>query len=146
MARSFFRSFMKIFMAFGIYLYKISGGRIGGRLSGLNVLLLTTTGRKSGKQRTTPLGYFRDEEGSYVIIGSNAGFSTHPAWFHNLMGKPQVSIQVKDKELEVNAEVAGPDKRNQLWSRLVELAPFYDNYTKKTSREIPVVILHPVPI
>ena len=140
MARSFFR----IFMAIGTQLYKISRGRIGGRLSGLNVLLLTTTGRKSGKQRTTPLGYFRDEEGSYIIIGSNAGFNTHPAWFHNLKHQPHVTIQVKDKQLEVNAEVAGPDKRNQLWARLVELAPFYDNYTKKTSREIPVVILHPV--
>ena len=135
---------MKIFMAIGLHLYKISSGQIGGRLSGLNVLLLTTTGRKSGKQRTTPLGYFRDEEGSYVIIGSNAGFNTHPAWFHNLKDKPHVTIQVKDKELEVNAEVVGPDKRNQLWARLVELAPFYDNYTKKTSREIPVVILHTV--
>ena len=127
MARSFFRSFMKVFMAIGIHLYKISSGRIGGRLSGLNVLLLTTTGRKSGKQRTTPLGYFRDEKGGYVIIGSNAGFNTHPAWFHNLKHKPQVTIQIKDKEFEVNAEVAGPEKRNQLWSRLVELAPFYDN-------------------
>ena len=144
MARSFFRFFMKIFMAIGIYLYKMSSGRIGGRLSGLNVLLLTTTGRKSGKQRTTPLGYFRDEEGSYVIIGSNAGFNTHPAWFHNLKNQPQVTIQVKDKNLKVHAEVVRPDRRNQLWSRLVELAPFYDNYTKKTSREIPVVILHPM--
>ncbi len=146
MARSFFRILMKIFMAIGTQLYKISSGRIGGRLSGLNVLLLTTKGRKSGKQRTTPLGYFRDEEGSYVIIGSNAGFKTHPAWFHNLKHKPHVTIQVKGKRMEVNAEVAGPDKRNQLWARLVELAPFYDNYTKKTSRQIPVVILHPVQI
>ena len=146
MARSFFRIFMKTFMAIGTQLYKISSGRIGGRLSGLNVLLLTTTGRKSGKQRTTPLGYFRDEEGSYVIIGSNAGFNTHPAWFHNLKHKPQATIQVKEKRMEVNAEVVGPDRRNQLWSHLVELAPFYDNYTKKTSREIPVVILRPVQI
>ena len=118
MARSFFRSFMKIFMAIGIHLYKMSGGRIGGRLSGLNVLLLTTTGRKSGRQRTTPLGYFRDEEGSYVIIGSNAGFNTHPAWFHNLKHEPRVAIQVKDKELKVIAEIAGPDRRNQHWARL----------------------------
>ena len=135
---------MKIFMAIGINLYKISSGRIGGRLSGLNVLLLTTKGRKSDKRRTTPLGYFRDEDGNYVIIGSNAGFNTHPAWFHNLKQRPQVTIQVKEKEIEVNAEVAGPDRRDQLWTRLVELAPFYDNYTKKTSREIPVVLLHPM--
>ncbi|MCI0609529.1 MAG: nitroreductase family deazaflavin-dependent oxidoreductase [Anaerolineae bacterium] len=140
------RSFFRIFMAIGTTLYKISNGKIGGRLPGLEVLLLTTTGRKTGKQRTTPLGYFKDQEGSYVIIGSNAGFDTHPAWFYNLKSKPHVTIQVKDKQLEANAEIAGPDKRNQLWAHLVELAPFYDNYTKKTGREIPVVILHPVRI
>ena len=141
MARFFFR----FFMAIGTYLYKISGGKIGGRLPGLEVLLLTTTGRKTGRKRTTPLGYFEDQ-GSFIIIGSNAGFDTHPAWFYNLKSQPRVTIQVKDKQLQVNAEVAGPDERNQLWTKLVELAPFYGNYAKKTSREIPMVILHPVPV
>lgn len=140
MARSFFR----FFMAIGTYLYRISGGKIGGRLPGLEVLLLTTTGRKTGKKRTTPLGYFRDPEGSYIIIGSNAGFDTHPSWFHNLKHQPHVTIQVRDKQLEASAEVAGPDKRNQLWAQLIKLAPFYGNYEKKTRREIPIVILHPV--
>ena len=142
MAKSIFR----IFMALGTYLYKISNGKIGGRISGLEVLLLTTTGRKTGKKRTTPLGYFKDQQGSYIIIGSNAGFDTHPAWFLNLKRQPHVTIQVKDTQLEVNAEVAEPKTRNQLWAQLIKLAPFYDNYTKKTSREIPVVILHPVHI
>lgn len=140
MAKSFFR----IFKALSIYLYKISNGKIGGRISGLEVLLLTTTGRKTGKQRTTPLGYFKDQQGSYIIIGSNAGFVSNPAWFYNLKSQPHVTIQVKDKQLEVDAEVVGAEKRNQLWKQLIKLAPFYDNYTKKTSREIPVVILHPV--
>jgi F420H(2)-dependent quinone reductase len=144
MARSFFRFLMKFFMAIGITLYTTSGGKIGGRISGLEVLLLTTRGRKTGKQRTTPLGYFKDQEGSYVIIGSNAGFDTHPAWFYNLKSQPHVTIQVKEKQLEVDAEVAGSDKRNQLWKQLVKLAPFYGNYEKKTDRKIPVVILHPV--
>lgn len=142
MAKSFFRSFM----ALGTYLYRISNGKIGGRISGLDVLLLSTTGRKTGKPRTTPLGYFKDPQGSYVIVGSNAGFDTHPAWFYNLRSQPHVTIQVKDKQLEVDAEVAGPQKRDQLWSQLIKLAPFYNNYTKKTSREIPIVILHPVNI
>jgi len=142
MAKSIFR----IFMALGTYLYKISNGKIGGRISGLEVLLLTTTGRKTGKKRTTPLGYFKDQQGSYIIIGSNAGFDTHPAWFLNLKRQPHVTIQVKDRQVEVDAEVAEPKTRNQLWAQLIKLAPFYDNYTKKTSREIPVVILHPVHI
>jgi deazaflavin-dependent oxidoreductase (nitroreductase family) len=107
---------------------------------------LTTTGRKTGKKRTTPLGYFKDQQGSYVIIGSNAGFDTHPAWFHNLKSQPHVTIQVKDEQVEADAEVAGPEKRNQLWSQLIRLAPFYGNYEKKTNREIPIVILHPVGI
>ena len=142
MAKSIFRTFM----ALGTYLYKISNGKIGGRISGLEVLLLTTTGRKTGKKRTTPLGYFKDQQGSYIIIGSNAGFDTHPAWFLNLKRQPHVTIQVKDRQVEVDAEVAEPKTRNQLWAQLIKLAPFYDNYTKKTSREIPVVILHPVHI
>ena len=142
MAKSIFR----IFMALGTYLYKISNGKIGGRISGLEVLLLTTTGRKTGKKRTTPLGYFKDQQGSYIIIGSNAGFDTHPAWFLNLKRQPHVTIQVRDTQVEVDAEVAEPKTRNQLWAQLIKLAPFYDNYTKKTSREIPVVILHPVHI
>ncbi len=142
MAKSIFRTFM----ALGTYLYKISNGKIGGRIAGLEVLLLTTTGRKTGKKRTTPLGYFKDQQGSYIIIGSNAGFDTHPAWFLNLKRQPHVTIQVKDAQVEVDAEVAEPKTRNQLWAQLIKLAPFYDNYTKKTSREIPVVILHPVHI
>ena len=144
MARSFFRFFMKFFMAIGTTLYKISGGKIGGRISGLEVLLLTTRGRKTGIERTTPLGYFKYGQGSYVIIGSNAGFDTQPAWFYNLKSQPHVTIQVKDKQLDVDAEVAGSEKRNQLWTQLVKLAPFYGNYEKKTDREIPIVILHPV--
>jgi len=142
MAKSIFRTFM----ALGTYLYKISNGKIGGRIAGLEVLLLTTTGRKTGKKRTTPLGYFKDQQGSYIIIGSNAGFDTHPAWFLNLKRQPHVTIQVKDRQVEVDAEVAEPKTRNQLWAQLIKLAPFYDNYTKKTSREIPVVILQPVHI
>jgi F420H(2)-dependent quinone reductase len=139
------RFLFRHFMAIGTYLFKLSNGKIGGRLPGLEVLLLTTTGRKTGRKRTTPLGYFEDQ-GRYIIIGSNAGFDTHPAWFYNLKSQPHATIQLKDKQLEVNAEVAGPDKRNQLWTQLIELAPFYCNYAKKTSREIPMVILHPVRI
>jgi deazaflavin-dependent oxidoreductase (nitroreductase family) len=139
------RSFFRFFMAIGTFLYRISNGKIGGRLPGLEVLLLTTTGRRTGKERTTPLGYFVDQD-SYIIIGSNAGFDTHPAWFYNLKSQPHATIQVKDKQFVVNAEVAGPDKRLQLWEQLSELAPFYGNYARKTHREIPMVILRPVRI
>lgn len=130
-------------MAIAVFLYRLTDGKFGGRVQGLRVLLLTTTGRKTAKKRTTPLGYFEDD-GSYVIIGSNAGFETHPAWFLNLKSNPRATIQVKDRQFQVNAEIAGPEKRGRLWARLIELAPGYANYAKRTRREIPLVILRPI--
>ncbi len=129
-------------MAIAVYLYRLTGGRFGGKVQGLNVLLLTTTGRKTGKPRTTPLGYF-EQDGGYVIIGSNAGFDTHPGWFHNLRSNPRVTVEIQDKRMEARAEIAGPDKRGQLWTRLTELAPGYANYARRTRREIPLVLLRP---
>lgn len=130
-------------MAIAVFFYRLTDGKFGGTVQGLRVLLLTTIGRKSGIKRTTPLGYF-DESGGYVIIGSNAGFDTHPAWFLNLKSNPRATIQVKDRQFEVNAEIAGPEKRGRLWARLIELAPSYANYAKRTRREIPLVILRPI--
>jgi deazaflavin-dependent oxidoreductase (nitroreductase family) len=126
-----------------VFLYRLTGGKVGGKVQGLSVLLLTTTGRKTGKKRTTPLGYF-EHDGSYVIIASNAGFDLHPAWFHNLRSNPQVSVQIKDKQLTAIAETADPELRKQLWAKLTELAPGYAGYQKRTTREIPIVILHPL--
>lgn len=89
------------------------------------------------------MGHF-EHDGGYVIIGSNTGSDTHPAWFLNLQSNLHATIEVGDKRLEVSAEVVGPDKRNQLWARLIELAPGYADYAKKTSREIPIVLLRPM--
>jgi deazaflavin-dependent oxidoreductase (nitroreductase family) len=139
MVKSLFRGFLGIY----VLLYRLTGGKFGGKVQGLAVLLLTTTGRKTGQPRTTPLGYLK-AEGKYVIIGSNAGSDKHPAWFHNLRNNPHAKIQINDRTLEVSAEPVGPDRRGQLWARMVEIAPAYANYAKKTSREIPLVLLHPV--
>ena len=114
-----------------------------GEVQGLSVLLLTTTGRKTGKKRTTPLGYFT-ENGSYVITASNAGFDTHPAWFHNLRANPHVTLEIKDWKIEAEAEIAKSEKRAVLWSRLISLSPGYASYAVKTDREIPLVILRPL--
>ena len=138
MLKALFRSLLSIF----VFLYQRTGGKIGGHMQGLRVLLLTTTGRKTGKKRTTPLGYF-EHDGSYVIIASNAGFDTHPAWFHNLRSNPQVALQIQDKQLAAIAEPAAPELRKQLWAKLVELAPGYQAYEKRTTREIPLIILRP---
>jgi deazaflavin-dependent oxidoreductase (nitroreductase family) len=106
------------------------------------VLLLITTGRKTGRTRTTPLTYF-EHDGGYVITGSNGGFPAHPAWFHNLRSNPRATVQVNNRQFEVRAEIAGPGGRGQLWARLIEIAPFYARYATKTRREIPLVILRP---
>jgi deazaflavin-dependent oxidoreductase (nitroreductase family) len=113
-----------------------------GRMAGLNLLLLTTMGRKSGKQRTTPLGYF-EHDGGYVITASNAGSDRHPGWFLNLRDHPQVQIQIKDKEMPATAQVLGPELRNELWKKLVSLFPQYGKYATSTKRVIPMVLLIP---
>ncbi len=125
------------------FLYTSTGGRIGGKMNGGEVLLLTTTGRKSGKKRTVPLIYIMDGP-AYVITASAGGADKHPGWFFNVRSNAQATIQVKEKRLNVVGEVAGPEKKPELWARLVEAMPFYANYQKRTRREIPMVILHPV--
>ncbi len=126
-----------------VFLYQRTGGKIGGSMQGLPVLLLTTTGRKSGKRHITPLGYF-EHDGAYVVTASNAGLGTHPAWFHNLRSNPQVTLQIQSNELAAKAELANPELRQQLWAKLVGLAPGYRAYQERTTREIPVVMLRPV--
>jgi deazaflavin-dependent oxidoreductase (nitroreductase family) len=115
---------------------------MGSEMRGFKVLLLTSTGRKSGKQRTTPLGYF-DYDGGYVITASNAGLSHNPGWYYNLKSNPQVTVQVKDAEMTAIAEEAKGELRDQLWAQLIEQALGYADYEKRTTREIPMLILRP---
>jgi len=135
--RLLFRALVKVHVA----LYRASGGRLGGRVSkGVPVLLLTTSGRKTGKQRTTPLLYV--EEGDrYVVVASVGGAPSHPAWYLNLRSNPAATIQVGGRKVAVTAETAGPEERARLWSRVTQIWPRYDDYQAKTRREIPVVIL-----
>ena len=137
------KALFRLLLSLMIWLYRRTHGKIGGRMQGLPVLLLTTTGRRTGKMRVTPLGYF-EHAGDYVIIASNAGFDTHPAWFHNLQSHPQVALQIRDKQLTAIAEPANPTLRRQLWAMLVERAPGYRAYQQRTTREIPMVLLRPV--
>jgi deazaflavin-dependent oxidoreductase (nitroreductase family) len=133
----------RIFLSFSVWLYQRTNGKFGGKVQGLPVLLLTTTGRKTGKKRITPLGYF-EYDGYYVISATYAGLDIHPAWFHNLKSNPKVALQIQDKQLTAIAEPANPTLRQKLWDILVELAPGYGAYEKRTTREIPMVLLRPV--
>ena len=121
-------------------MYRISGGRLGGALGRMPVLLLTTTGRKSGQPRTWPVGYFRD--GDHLIITASAGGEpAHPAWYLNLRANPRVTVQVGREQQTMLATTATGADRDRLWARLITLYPNFAGYQHKTTREIPVVIL-----
>lgn len=136
------KSPFKFFMAIQVWMYRRSGGKLGGNLRGFKVLLLTTIGRKSGKTYTTPLGCFDHAEG-YVIVASNAGQPRNPAWFYNLKNKPQVTVQVLDQVLPATAEVLTGEARAQAWRQVIAIAPAYADYEKRTTREIPLILLRP---
>ena len=96
----------RLFIKLHVALYRLSRGRLGGRMSGADVLLLNTVGRKSGRGRTVPLLYIRDGE-AYVVVASAAGAPSHPAWYRNLEAQPEVTIQIKGETVHVTAETAG---------------------------------------
>ena len=132
----------KLITRIHVFLYQLTGGKIGSDMRGFKVLLLTTTGRKSGKKRTTPLAYF-EYDGGYTVTASNGGLPNNPAWFYNLRSNPQAAIQVKDAKMAAVAKQAEGDLRSQLWNQLVEQSPVFADYEKSTTREIPMLILHP---
>jgi deazaflavin-dependent oxidoreductase (nitroreductase family) len=123
--------------------YRETGGEVGHIWNGVPALLLTTTGRKTGEQRTTPLIYGRDGD-AYVVVASKGGHPSHPAWYLNLTAEPQVELQVKDEVFAARARTATAEERPRLWQQMAEIWPSYDDYAQKTTREIPVVVLERV--
>ncbi|MDQ2584543.1 nitroreductase family deazaflavin-dependent oxidoreductase [Saccharothrix yanglingensis] len=107
---------------------------------GVFTLLLTTTGRKSGRPRRTALIYQRHGD-AYVVVASQGGAPDHPAWFKNLVEDDSVEVQVAEDEFRARARVATPEERPALWALMTEVWPAYDEYAAKTDREIPVVVL-----
>ena len=131
------------FTRFHIFMYRLSCGLLGGKVGKSRVLLLTTTGRKSGKQRTSPLFYLPDGS-NFILVASNGGAARHPLWWLNLQANPQAEVQVRNKHYTVTAREATPEERVRLWPLLVAMYGEYENYQRRTSRAIPVVILTPV--
>jgi deazaflavin-dependent oxidoreductase (nitroreductase family) len=121
-------------------LYRLSGGRLGKALGPMQVLLLTTTGRKSGQARTWPLAYFRDGD-RLLVVASAGGEPRHPAWYLNLRDHPQVTVQLGAATRRMTAATATGEERARLWAQIVAVAPNFAEYQQKTTREIPVVIL-----
>jgi F420H(2)-dependent quinone reductase len=124
-------------------IYRATDGRVWGKMLGGPVLLLNTTGRKSGQRRTTPLLYVRDG-GDLAIIASNVGASRHPAWYLNLIANPDATVEITGNETRVRAEEASPEEKARLWPKVVEMYSGYEGYKRRTDREIPVVVLHPI--
>jgi proline iminopeptidase len=107
---------------------------------GSTVLLLTTTGRKTGEEHTTPLIYALDD-GNPVIVASKGGAPEHPGWYRNLSKTPEVGVQIKGDVFRARARTTEGEERERLWRRVNEVWPHYEEYQTKTDREIPVVVL-----
>jgi len=122
--------------------YRETNGEVGHLWNGATALLLTTTGRKSGQVRTTPLIYASDGE-NFIVIASKGGAPTHPAWYLNASQAPEVEIQVKDKVMKATASTARGEERERLWSLATRVWPNFDQYAGRTDRLIPVVKLTP---
>ncbi|HZB32726.1 MAG TPA: nitroreductase family deazaflavin-dependent oxidoreductase [Streptosporangiaceae bacterium] len=111
-------------------------------LPGVPVLLLTTVGRKSGKERVTPLIYQREGD-AYLVVASKGGSATPPDWYLNLQANPDVGVQVRGERTPARARTATAAEKPALWRKMTAVWPDYDGYQQKTDREIPVVILEP---
>lgn len=123
--------------------YRETDGAEGHDWNNTTVLLLTTKGRKSGESYTTPLIYQPHGE-TYVIVASKGGDPDHPDWYKNLQVNPEVEVQVKGDRFRARTHTASGEERQVLWRLMTATWPDYDEYTKKTDREIPVVVLEPI--
>ena len=123
--------------------FRANGGDVGGRFTGRNLLLVHTIGRKNGQERINPVAYVRDEE-RFVIIASKGGADTHPDWYYNVIAHPDVTIEVGTESFQVHASEAQEPERTRLYDKMVEMMPAFDDYRRKTKREIPVIVLTPV--
>ena len=124
------------------FAYRATKGRIGHHIPGVRapILLLDHVGAKSGVKRTSPLSYIRDGD-DVVLIAAKGGYPKHPAWFHNLKANPDTSVQIRSERRPVHARVAAPEERERLWPLAVSVHQGYEDYQRRTDREIPLVIL-----
>lgn len=123
------------------FLYRVTRGLVGHRFGPFQMLLLTTTGRKSGLERTLPLAYLDDGE-DYVVLASNGGQEHPPLWWKNLEARPQATVQVGSERFLADAREARGADRDRLWPRILSENAMWASYARTTRREIPVVILH----
>lgn len=123
--------------------YRLTGGRIGGKfLKGTDVILLTSIGRRSGEKRTVPL-IFLDDGDDIIVVASQGGMPSNPAWYYNVVEHPEVTVNRRGTETDMMATEVDADERAELWPRLVEMYADYTDYAERTDRVIPVIRLTP---
>lgn len=120
--------------------FRANRNQIGGPFEKRPLLLLTTTGKRSGKHHTTPMMYIPDSD-RLLVVASNAGAPSHPDWYRNLVAHPHVVVEVGKETFDTTAVVAEGEERERLWTRIVELYPFFTEHQAKVTRQIPVVVL-----
>ena len=123
--------------------YEATDGEEGHAWQGTQTLILTTTGRKSGEERKTPLIY-SERDGGYLIIASQGGADQQPSWYLNLQANPEAKIQILGERFTVRARDANPEEKPEMWRAMTALWPAYDEYQERTEREIPLVVLRRV--
>ena len=123
--------------------FRTNEGRVGGPFEGLPILLLHHKGAKTGTERCNPLAYQPLEDGNWAIFASKGGSPTNPDWYHNLLANPDAMVEIGSKNYPVKAREATGDERERIWTKQKELMPGFAEYEKKTTRQIPVVILEP---
>jgi F420H(2)-dependent quinone reductase len=135
--------FTKWMSRLNTYMYRRGGGEgLGGTFQNIPVALLTTTGRKTGQPRVSPLYFLRDGD-RVIVAASKAGAAKNPMWYLNIKADPKVSVQIKKDVVDMTARDATDDERARYWPRLVEMYPTYDDYQSWTDRKIPIVICDP---
>lgn len=122
--------------------FRLSHGLVGGRIGRAQVLLLHHTGRRSGRERVSPLLYLRDGE-DFVVVGSRGGSHKHPAWWLNLREMPETTVELGRETRRVKVREANESERERLWPQLVKIWPDYASYQQRTERQIPLAILSP---
>ncbi len=133
------RSLVRLFMKAHVSLFRLTGGKVGG---GEHMLILSTTGRKSGVERDTPLFFFRDGD-QFVIIASAGGSPKHPTWYLNLKSNPRAKVQIGAQVIPVTAKEAEGEERVRLWAIIGENYQHFVRYQERANREIPVMVLTP---
>jgi len=123
--------------------FRTHEGKVGGPFEGKTLLLLHTKGAKSGQERINPTAYVKDGD-RFVVIASKGGAPTNPDWYYNILANPLVTVEVGTEKFQARATVAEEPERTRLYNKMVEMMPGFDDYRRKTTRVIPVIVLTPV--